>query len=271
MKQKWYRHPKKTCVVIVVLLLIGAWILSLILQKANFIVEVVDDIIDCTSCSKENPLRLGKDIWFGFYGSFLGVIATVILGFITLRFSANLERIHKEENFFKLNISEIKLYDLYRDFHPSLYREDSNDRRFLISLQMDAFEPSYEIGLASMEWGKDEKNLKEIKDVEMQILQQEQTILKFYLDDIKSDDENYSCEETFNYYYRFFAYEPVIKAINERQRCLKLRFSVKTKRNTRDKENDIIELFLFVENIGYRDDSMSLGLCNTRMNLVESA
>ena len=104
MKQKWYRHPKRTCVIIVVLMLIGAWILPLILQKANFIVEVVDDIIDCTSCSEENPLRLGKDIWFGFYGSFLGVIATVILGFITLRFSANLERIHKEENFSKENV-----------------------------------------------------------------------------------------------------------------------------------------------------------------------
>lgn len=265
MKQNWYRHPKKTCLAIVVLMLIGAWILPFILQMADCIVEAAE----CIDCFEENPLRLGKDVWFSFYGSFLGVIATVILGFITLRFSANLERIHKEESYFKLNISEIKFYDLYRDFHPSLYREDSNDRRFLISLHMDAFEPSYEIGLESMEWGKDENNLKKVKDVEMQILQQEQTILKFYFDDIKSDDKNYSSEESFNYYYRLFAYEPLIKEFKERKRCLKLRFSVKTKRNTKDKENDIIELFLFVENTGYKNDGMSLGLSNTRMKLAE--
>lgn len=265
MKQNWYRHPKKTCLIIVVLMLIGAWILPFILQMADCIVETVE----CIECFEENPLRLGKDVWFSFYGSFLGVIATVILGFITLRFSANLERIHKEESYFKLNISEIKFYDLYRDFHPSLYREASQDKRFLISLQMDAFEPSYEIRLESMEWGKDENTLKKVKDVEMQILQQEKTILKFYFDDIKSDDKDSSSEESFNYYYRLFAYEPLIKEFNERQRCLKLQFSVKTKRNTKDKENDIIELSLSVENMGYKSDGMSLGLCNTRMKLAE--
>lgn len=260
-KGKLYRHPVRTCTAIAAIMLIGAGVLPFILQKAECIVEVADSF-------GKNPLRMKEPTWFSFYGSYFGVIATVILGFITLRFSAKLERIHKEESYFKLNISDIKFYDLYRDFHPSQYREDMNNRRFLISLQIDAFEPSYEMRLESMEWGKNENLLKKVEDVEMQVIQQEKTFLKFYLDDIKPVAKGYSSEETFNYYYRLFAYEPVIMEFGQRQRCLKLRFSVKTKRNTKDKEEDIIELFLFVENIGFKNDSMSLRLCNTRMILV---
>ncbi len=263
MKDKFYRHPIIACIIIAAVMLIGAWILPFVLQKADYVVKKIP-------CFEMNPLCLKKDTWFGFYGSYFGVIATVILGFITLRFSAKLERIHKEESYFKLVVSEIKFYDLYRDFHPSQYREDVKNRRFLISLQMDAFEPSYEISLESMEWGKDENHLKKVNDVEMQVVQTENTILKFYLDDIKADDENYSKEETFNYFYRLFAYEPLLMEFSERQRCLKLQFSVQTKRKMKDKikDKDIIELFLFVENIGFKNDSMSLGLCNTRMILA---
>lgn len=263
MKRKFYRYPIIVCIIIAAVMLIGGWALPFVLEGADYIVKKIP-------CLDMNPLCLKKETWFSFYGSYFGVIATVILGFITLRFSAKLEQIHKEESYFKLVVSEIKFYDLYRDFHPSQYREDVKNRRFLISLQMDAFEPSCEISLESMEWGKDENHLKRVNDVEMQIVQKENTILKFYLDDIKADGENYSQKETFNYYYRLFAYEPLLMEFSERLRCLKLQFSIQTKRKIKDriKDKDIIELFLFVENTGFKNDSMILGLCNTRMILA---
>lgn len=102
--------------------------------------------------------------WFSFYGSYAGVIVTIVLGLITLRLTLTLERIHRKEtelqqqlsiamNMPNMHSESISLSSLDKgDLPYDSIRLFENQKGHLLSLVMNpAFPPYFDIKINKME------------------------------------------------------------------------------------------------------------------------
>lgn len=274
------RHPVKSLLVAVSALFVFAYFLLWLLTCVDTVVPI----------SKQYFTRLSGEVetWFTFFGSYLGVIATVFLGIITLRFSIKVDLIDRTSRFNELNIGEVRLYDLKKDFTPSAIGNHVMPERYVLTLEFKSFSPYYNFSLKSVRWGTLEKEFKEdqIINIESEHFKyniEEGSDLKVYLyiDELRDEFNQLECNEDeavrlgFDYFYRIHCYEPVAMQPYERQRYLELQFNLSNRIWREDKkkkrltafEEIPLEIKLKLENDGFRHGGMDLAVRDRKLKV----
>ncbi len=121
-------------------------------------------ILHCLECSYQKSswhlpssyivLDSGAEGWFSFWASYLGVVATIIVAFITLRLDLTITKNNRASDINKLTVKEIRLYDLWRDFTPSVLKIQGTTKRFALHLTFNKFEPYYAINIENVYWDR---------------------------------------------------------------------------------------------------------------------
>lgn len=245
--KKIIEHPIRFTLIISLLLFLGAYIFLLILS-------LIDNMFkDCT-CIIFTRFEGGVESWFSFYGSFFGVIATVIVGIITLRLDIKMNQIQIASEVNKLTLKKIHLYDRKREFKPSIWANGDDSKRFMLELIFSRFEPYYSIEINQVLWGIFDPSFDVLKQYKLDIqVAKVQTPdkLKVYIsfDDIKVNDRN-NTEHSFNYFYCIQRFEPILMPAYEKQRQLILKLQLENTLYPLKKDKMFVDFKVKVEHGG---------------------
>lgn len=203
----------------------------------------------------------GVEAWFAFYGALFGVIATVVIAIITFRLDKNSQYRELSTQINKLSLHEIRLYDMKRDYRPSVLEKDGDSQRFVLLLTFDKFDPYYEIKIEGAEWSDiaSEKGL-EINPQSGCIKNAEKMVIYLNFDDVKTKDteDNVKTEDTFNYFYQIKCYNAGMMELRQRQRKLKLEMLFERELHNKICEKAWVDLIITLENGGYQEGYMKL-------------
>lgn len=219
-------------------------------------------------------LESGAEGWFSFWASYLGVVATIIVAFITLRLDLTITKNNRAADINKLTVKEIRLYDLWRDFTPSVLKIQGTPKRFALHLTFNKFEPYYAINIENVYWERIDSeqtghtnqrkvhNQKDSSDgLEFSNVQiKGPSVLEEYL--YFDDKESVPIENTFNYFYRINCYEPIMMTQYDRQRRLRLTLSLHNMLYSSHPEKIDVEMNLILENCSYENGYMKLDIKN---------
>lgn len=162
--------------------------------------------------------------WFAFFGSYCGVLATVVLGILAVRLTIKQDQSKDYADINNLELSSFCLYDLWRYYQPSCYGEDPG-RRFVLVFEISGLKPYYSITKIEALWSPAEAdNEKYVCLVNLAIKQERTkcTKVKCCFDDF----DRCATKDSFNYFFRLGCYEHEMMSPDERQRLLKLRFEI---------------------------------------------
>lgn len=254
-------QPIRTVVVVVLGMFLFIFIFLAILRG-------IDTLLKNNNCNFWNIVRFdgGVEAWFTFYGSFMGVIATVVLGMITLRLDIKFKNSEEITEINKLSLREMRLYDFKRDYRPSVLIKDNDSKRFMIMLIFNKFDLYYEIEIEKVTWANE--NCEKGLDVTAQsicVKGADEITIYLNFDDVITEN----IEKTFSYYYRIGCYEPVMMELGRRQRKLKLNLHLKRKVYS-SKDNIFVNLEITLENGGYHDGYMILEEKNYLLKIKDS-
>lgn len=190
-------------------------------------------------------LNGGVEVWFTFYGSYLGVIATVVLGLITLRLSVKIDRMNTADQINTLNVEEIYFYDFKRDYKPSVMMKNGFRSRYCFEIILKNYRANYHFESNGIKWGiikednePDLEQCRQLSNCKVYCEQNQQSVLYIYCDDITTDNDtarddnvksNRKIEDSLNFYYRLWAYEPITMQPYERKRILKIPMKIDRK------------------------------------------
>lgn len=171
----------------------------------------------------------GIETWFSFFGSYFGVIATVVLGIITLRLSFRLGQREQIAKVVGIRIKKMRLYDMFSDFAPSQWKHnDVGEYRFLLKIVLTEQESVYKFDINKVQWGNCDKDYgyceREEFDYKVYVDNVNNTVIYIYFNEFKSesDSEKEESRDAFSYFYHIQEYEPLLLERHERYRWLRL-------------------------------------------------
>lgn len=242
-------RPVTTVFVVIGGLFLFAFIFLGILRLADLLLRYID-------CDFLSFVRLkgGVESWFAFYGSFFGVIATVVLGIIAMRVDVKFQWSEQATQINRLSLLEMRLYDFKRDYRPSILVKDGDSRRFMLMLVFDRFDPYYEIAVKKVMWkGVDSEDDVAINSHNICVKNAGQMVIYLNFNDIDAEET----EKTFNYFYRIRCYDSMMMELKKRQRQLKLELLL-NKSSYSKKVEISVNLEVTLENGGYHEGYMVL-------------
>ncbi len=265
--KKMIRYPFRFTLAIAVSLYVFAYLFLGFLRLADYLSQGKE----VGWLGRFTQLSQGVESWYTFFGSYFGVIATVILGIVALRLDIKIQRISRESEINGLTVSQIKLYDLWRDYVPSVLRGGDISGRFILKLSFDKFDPYYDIAIEKAEWGLLKSDYLpdecyELDTVSVQIKARKQLEIYLNFDDLKVPNS----KETMNYFYRIQCFEPIMMKPYERQRCLKLELRLKKMLYGSQTEDIRANLEITVENGNYQDGCVMLEEKNSMLTVLET-
>lgn len=252
-KKTLNKHPFMFVLVVSLFLLLVPFFILTLMRQADKLEQI-------------NYFRLedGVNIWFAFWGSYIGAMATVLVGVGTIYLSMKVDEISRSQSglqiasgFHKLEIHECRLYDCYSKkikVPLEILEKFETRKRYILEIRArESFPPYFDIDLQEFEWLKKDKLSKEslsflLEKEEMEVvIENNEHLLFFIMFDKKESD--------INYFYHIHFYEPKGMFPYEKQRIMCLRLNFKNKMRIYDKPDhpadDIkIDLRLQVEN-GY--------------------
>lgn len=215
-------HPIWVTIIISAVLFGGAFILRLVLWVLN----------NCLQGYTDNRFvfvqaEQGIETWFSFFGSYFGVIATVVLGIITLRLTIKMGQKEQVAKFQNLKISEMYLYDMFADFAPSQLKHGKKNYQFLLKIILVGHAPEYELGVADVRWSECGKKYepgeeKELPDCEIYVDKADKPIIYIYFNDFKDCGDRQESRKTISYFYHINRYEPLMMERHFRCRWLRI-------------------------------------------------
>lgn len=255
LKARLINHPYKVVFWRCLFLLIFVYLFFLLMK-------LVDSVLTCLGWSLF-ALNGGRDTWFSFFGSYFGVIASVVLGIITLRFSIKVEDMNFANMINEVSIKKIRLYDLWRGFKPSAAKSASLSKRFIMRIDLEKFMPYYGVEITEIQWGtlNEQFGVKQyftLKNCDVQcIRKKEKLCIYIYFDDIK-EVSDVSIEASFNYYWMLRCYEPDLMTPSEKQRLIRLKFKLKNRLFHLNEEIKVVTLECRLEYDDVKDGSLKL-------------
>lgn len=252
------RRPVRTVAVVVMGMFLFIFFLLGILRGIDTLFKDID-------CAFLDIVRFkgGVESWFAFYGGFMGVIATVVLGIITFRLDIKFNQSEQITEINKLSLREMRLYDFKRDYRPSILIREGDSKRFMLMLLFDKFDLYYEIKIDKVTWAcADREKRLEVAAQSICVKGTNQMAICLNFDDVVSED----MEETFNYYYRIGCYESMMMELGRRQRQLELELHLSRTLYSK-KEKIAVNLMITLENGGYQDGYMILEEKNYHMRI----
>lgn len=251
-RRSWFikeiiEHPIRFTLIVISILFLGVYVFLWILRHA-------DNILGSFTCINFTRFKGGVESWFAFYGSFFGVIATVIVGIITLRLDIKMNQLQTASEVNKLTLKKIHLYDRKREFKPSIWANGDDSKRFMLELVFSRFEPYYSIDINQVFWGIFDSsfNIQKQYNLDIHVTKlQTPNKLKVYVsfDDITVNDRN-KIEDSFNYFYCIQRFEPILMPAYEKQRQLILKLKLENTLYPLKKDEMFVELKVKVEHGG---------------------
>lgn len=162
--------------------------------------------------------------WFAFFGSYCGVIATVVLGILAVRLTIKQDQSKNYSDISDLDLNTFLLYDLWRSYQPSFYGEDLG-RRFILTFNIEGLKTYYNIRKMKASWGfmvNDGKEYLCLRELKVKQERTDHLKVTFCFDDF----EGCATKDSFNHFFRLSCYEYNMMSSIERQRWLKLQFEI---------------------------------------------
>lgn len=254
-QRRWFNkeiieHPIRFTLIIIFLLFLGVYAFLWILRH-------VDNVFGKFLCINFTRFDGGIESWFAFYGSFFGVIATVIVGIITLRLDIKMNQMQTASEVNKLTLKKINLYDRKREFKPSIWANGDDSKRFMLELIFSRFEPYYSIDVNQVFWGIFDHsfNIHKQYKLDIQVAKvQTPNKLKVYVsfDDINVNYIN-KIEHSFNYFYCIQRFEPILMPTYEKQRQLILKLKLENTLYPLKDDKMFVDLKIKVEHGGIQN------------------
>jgi len=228
-----------------------------------FLLRLVNWLFRCSGEGFFTRLDGGIDTWFSFYGSYLGVIATVALGLITLRLSIKIDEMSQASNINAIAVRGIRFYDLWRDLKPSIVEHNISNKRYCFQISFDKYQLYYSIKIKGAEWGfweggKASKKFQKINIGSSYFEKKEEADLYIFCDELEETDS----KNTLNFYYHLLAYEPITMKPDERKRDVRICMEMENKLFDKHPEKFNVILEITLENKGYKDDGIDLECLN---------
>lgn len=204
-------------------------------------------------------LEGGIDTWFSFYGSYLGVLAAVVSGLITLRLSIKIDLWDRVSKLCDMNVRTICLYDFWSEYKPSVMVYNEENKRYCFQITFEKYQPYYKVDVMEVEWGtfegsEESRMFRKIDGIKAYFEQKEMSRLYIYCDDFTENIQ----KKSLNYYYHLLAYEPITMKSFERKRILKIKLKMREKLFEKLPEDFDITLEIVLENKEYKDECMNL-------------
>lgn len=213
-------------------------------------------------------LNDGINVWFSFWGTYIGALLTASLTIYTANLSKKFDR-HSEKNarvqvameFHQFQIKEVQLYDLARGFPLNVIEKFSNtlDGRYIFQIIFDNLFPAYfEVQILKFLY-KDRKG----KDYEITLDKKQYSITN-------NKEFEISCLilreaeiiEDINYFYYINYFHPEIMMIEERSRFIGFEFQCQNQMDKEleinDKERMRFKLQIKVENMTKYDGNFAI-------------
>ena len=232
--KKWLKnmtlgHPFLVTVVVSALLFVVAFIFRGILFVAK------QHLYTVRGARGENFLPFvrtdqGIDTWFSFFGSYFGVIATVALGIITLRFSFRLGQREQLAKVRGIKIEQIHLYDMFSDFAPSQWKHsDTRKYRFLLKIVLAEYDPIYNFEIDEVWWGNCNKDYgysdeKKLPDYKAYVDNADKATIYVYFNEFEAgiNSTREASKNPVSYFYHIQEYEPLMMERYERCRRIEI-------------------------------------------------
>lgn len=214
--EKLIRRPFISVIVIIFILILVPFVVLSLLRV-------------CEDVAKNNGIQwlslsgsLGN--WFSFFGSYCGVIATVVLGILAVRLTLKQDQAKDYTDIVDLQLDSFCLYDLWRYYQPSCCG-DPPSQRFILTFNITGLKAYYKIKNIYALWGLSTENSEDLVrltnlEVRQERLNDSRVMLCF--DDFTAS----TFDNTFNYFFRLGCYEHTMMPPSERRRKLKLCFEI---------------------------------------------
>lgn len=208
-------------------------------------------------------LNNGIETWFSFYGSYLGVVATTVLGLITIRLSIKIDKMNQASQISNINVLDLKFYDLWSDLKTSIMERNNANNRYCFQIEFEKYQLYYNLNVKEVEWGifegnEGNKKFQKMEKCSAYFEQKENACLYIFCNEF----EQCVLADSLNFFYYLLAYEPITMEANERKRILKMHMEMEDKlfRKHPDKFNVVLEIVL--ENKEYKDGGIRLECLN---------
>lgn len=159
--------------------------------------------------------------WFAFFGSYCGVIATVVLGVLAVRLTIKQDQSKDYTDISALNLKNFYMYDLWRYYQPSCYGEDIG-QRFILAFEIEGLKTYYRIKNMDALWRKSDEEYRRLNNLAIKQERTDCAKIKFCFNDF----ENCDIKDSFNYFFRLGCYGHKMMSANDKQRWLKLLFEI---------------------------------------------
>lgn len=210
------KNPLITIAVIILCLLVIPLVVRWLLQIIEAIAR--DSGIQWLSLNGS----LGN--WFAFFGSYCGAIATVVLGVLAARLTVKQDQSNNYADISNLRLNNFFLFDLWRDYQPSIYGEDIG-RRFILTFEIEGLKTYYNIKEMKASWSSSVSgggNTTLLRNLKVKLERRNYTRVILCFDDFTDCD----VRNSFNYFFRLGCYEYKMMSPCDKQRWLNLQFEI---------------------------------------------
>lgn len=228
----------------------------------------------------------GIDTWFSFFGSYFGVIATVVLGIITLRFSFRLGQREQLAKVREIKIEQMLLYDMFSDFAPSQWKHsDTRQYRFLLEIVLAEYDSVYSSEIDEVWWGNCNKDYgcsdkRKLSDYKAYVDNAGKTTIYIYFNELEAGASlsGDALRDTVLYFYHIREYEPFMMERHELCRWIEIYMKLTDITWFKNQEPDAfwIKFSIVVENSKKLEKCVELHeiihgveISNTRYNINE--
>lgn len=170
---------------------------------------------------------------------YLGMGATVLLGFITLRFTFKIDERERMERFQDIRIKDIQFYDMSDTFAPAeLKYNDTKDCQFLLKIILMGGSSGYELEVKRVLWGNcDEKYepavTNELSQCKVHIENGADTVIYIFFQEFDflrdKDIDEAKRKNSVSYFYHIREYEPLMMDKVLRHRWIQLDIGAREK------------------------------------------
>lgn len=202
-------------------------------------------------------LEDGINVWFGFWGSYLGAITSLVLSVCAMRLSVKMDR-ENEKNamvqqaiqFHQFKINNMQLYDLEESFPVHILEkfEDAYEGNYVIRIEFeDAFPVFFDVDIERIEWRDGEGKC---ESVGYKTLVHNNERFEIYISLIPNEEQ----KKDLKFFYHIIYYEPDIMCLSQKTRGLNIVIKCKNQMDLGEirEETMKFQLNLDLQNEDYR-------------------
>ena len=217
-------------------------------------------------------LKDGINVWFGFWGSYLGAVVSLVLSICTMRLSIKMDR-ENEKNaivqqalqFHQFQIKQMTMYNLQKTMTLNILDKLGHlfEGNYIIELKFkETFPVYFNVNVERVEWRNAEGKF---EDIQCETIVENSDNFSIYIFLQPNEEQRYD----FTYFYYIIYYETCVMSWTEKTRALRLLIQCENRMDYQRRQEDDMRFELNIEfdNKEYNIDN-SLKMCVKNTNLM---